>query len=149
MRSAARICLTALLAFPATALGQADPDAQVAVKEGTMVWAAAFNAGNAANIAALYADDAKLLPPGGETIEGIEAIGAFWEGFIVEAEGASVSLEGVELYNLGDVALDIGAFTVTGADGSHLDHGKYMIIWTRGEDGWKMARDMWNSSMTP
>jgi uncharacterized protein (TIGR02246 family) len=147
MRSAALICCAALLAFPAAALGQADPDAQVAVKEGTMAWTAAFNAGNAANVAALYADDARLLPPGGETVEGMEAIEAFWQGFI--SEGSSVALEGVELYNLGDVALDIGAFTVTAADGSHADHGKYMVIWVKGDDGWKMVRDMWNSSMTP
>ena len=36
---------------------------------------------------------------------------------------------------------------MTGADGSHVDHGKYMVAWVHTEDGWKMTHDIWNSSM--
>jgi ketosteroid isomerase-like protein len=98
-------------------VGQADPDAQVGVKEGGMAWAAAWNAGNAAGIAALYSDDARLLPPNGDEVQGREAIEAYWQSAIEAMPGVRVTLETKELHNLGDVAVEVGSYANTGADG--------------------------------
>ena len=147
MRSAALVVCAALLTFPSALLGQADPDAQVAVKEGGMAWAAAWNAGNAAGIAALYADDATLLPPDGNAVQGKAAIEAFWKGVMDALPGVTVALETKELHNLGDVAVEVGSYTDTGADGEHVDHGKYLVVWMLKDGSWQMARDIWNSSM--
>ena len=43
-------------------------------------FAQAFNAGDAAAVAALYTDDAVILPPGAEMMKGKNAIRAFWKG---------------------------------------------------------------------
>jgi len=147
MRSAALVVCAALLAIPSTVLGQADPDAQVAVKEGGMVWAAAWNAGNAAGIAALYSDDATLLPPGGIELQGRAAIEAYWQAAMDAAPGVTVTLETKELHNLGDVAVEVGSYTNTGADREHVGHGKYLVVWMLNDGTWQMARDIWNSSM--
>src|SRR5260370_40841297 len=42
------------------------------------VWTAAFNKGDAAAIAALYTEDAYVLPPGSAMVKGRAAIEAFW-----------------------------------------------------------------------
>src|SRR5260370_37879687 len=41
------------------------------------VWAAAFNKGDAASVAALYTEDAYVLPPGSAMVKGRAAIEAF------------------------------------------------------------------------
>ncbi len=147
MRSAALAVCAALLMFPSAVLGQADPDAQVGVKEGGMAWAAAWNAGNAAGIAALYADDGMLLPPEGDAVQGRAAIEAFWQGAMDALPGVTVKLETRELHNLGDVAVEVGSYMDTGADGEHVDHGKYLVVWMLKDGKWQMVRDIWNSSM--
>jgi ketosteroid isomerase-like protein len=45
-------------------------------------WNEAFNRGDAGAVAALYAENARLLPPTHEVIEGRQAIGAFWDGLL-------------------------------------------------------------------
>ena len=42
------------------------------------VWTAAFNKGDAAAGAALYTEDAYVLPPGSAMVKGRAAIEAFW-----------------------------------------------------------------------
>ena len=147
MRSAVLVVCAALLAIPSAVFGQADPDAQVAVKEGGMVWAAAWNAGNAADIAALYSEDARLLPPGSGEVQGREAIEAYWQTQIDAAPGVKVALETKEVHNLGDVAVEVGAYVNTGPEGEHAGHGKYLVVWVRKDGTWQMTRDIWNSSM--
>ena len=147
MRSAVLVVCAALLAFPSVALGQEDPDAQVGVKEGSMAWKAAWNAGNGAGIAALYAEDAVILPPGGNAVQGMEAIAAYWQASIDELPGSTVELTTDELHNLGEVAVEVGSYATTGAGGEHLDHGRYLVVWMLKDGTWKMARDIWNSGM--
>ncbi len=43
-------------------------------------WSDAFNKGDAAAIAAMYAEDAYLLPPGHDMVKGRAAIEGFWKG---------------------------------------------------------------------
>jgi hypothetical protein len=45
-------------------------------------FAAAFNGGDGAGVAALYAEDAAVLPPDGARVDGRDAIQAFWQGAI-------------------------------------------------------------------
>src|SRR6201987_6354597 len=42
------------------------------------VWTAAFNKGDAAAVAALYTEDAYVLPPGSAMVKGRPEIEAFW-----------------------------------------------------------------------
>ena len=147
MRSVTPILCVALLALPSATLGQASPDEQ-AIAEANAAWEAAFNAGDGAGMAALYTEDAMLLPPGGESVEGRAAIEAFWQSAIEEL-GVQAALKTSELEIHGDMATEVGSFVDTGADGAHVDHGKYVVLWKKVDGDWKLHRDIWNSSMTP
>jgi ketosteroid isomerase-like protein len=45
-------------------------------------WNDAFNRGDAPKLAACYAENARLLPPGHAMVEGLAAIEAYWAGLL-------------------------------------------------------------------
>ena len=147
MRYAALLTCAALLALPSAAFGQADDGAKAAIEAGSQAWEAGWNAGNAAAIAAVYAEDAMILPPGSQAIQGREAIQAYWQAALDEAEGVASTIETKEVHVLGDAAIEVGSYMDTNADGSHRDHGKYLAVWTKVDGKWMLARDIFNSSM--
>lgn len=53
----------------------------------------------------------------------------------------------MEVQVLGDMAVEVGSYVATGADGSHADHGKYIAVWKNVGGEWKIVQDIFNSSM--
>lgn len=110
---------------------------------------AEFATGDSARIAACYTADGALLPPGSEMLTGHDAIAAFWRG-AVGMGIASARLETQEVAPGDSSATEIGRYTLLAADGSTIDHGKYIVLWKRADDGsLKLHRDIWNSSVAP
>jgi uncharacterized protein (TIGR02246 family) len=100
--------------------------------------------GDAAVVASVYAPDARILPPGAETLTG-PAIQAYWQGAIDSGMSAGV-LETVSLEEHGDVAVEEGRYEIQ-AGGEVVDTGKYLVVHRRQPDGtWKLGLDIWNSS---
>ena len=147
MRKAVLVFALAFLGLPATVLAQHDDHAKAALKEMTPTFQATFNAGDAAAVAALYATDGVLHPPNSAPVDGREAIEAFWAAAL--ESGASAELTTQDMYWMGESAAEVGMFVMTGADGSHLDHGHYTLIYKMVDVDWKIVSDMWNSDMSP
>jgi len=126
--------------------GQAQ-DAKAAIEEGAIAWETAFNAGDGKAVAELYTEDAALLPPGAERVDGKAAIAEFWQGAI-DSGLADADLEPVEVVEGGDLAYEVGLVTLSapGADGERVAvRGKYIVVWQRADDGvWRLHRDIWN-----
>jgi uncharacterized protein (TIGR02246 family) len=104
---------------------------------------AASNQGDAEALVALYADDAMLLPPDHEPIQGREAIGAFWR------QGTDTGLEvttlAVEVD--GDLGYLVGRYHLPPTDEEPADSGQYVMCLRRQRDGsWKLTADIWNRS---
>jgi uncharacterized protein (TIGR02246 family) len=134
------------LALPLTASAQAAGDVRAQIEKADQAWQAAYNAGDAAALAALYAEDAKVMAPGSETVSGRAAIQDFFKQDL--AQGAKNALTTNEVLSGGDYATSIGGYVATAADGSHLDHGTYMTVFKKVDGAWKIYRDTWKSSMT-
>ena len=117
-----------------------------AIAAANETFVAAFNSGDAAGVAALYTEDGQLLPPNADVMAGKEAIQAFWQG-AMDAGIASAQLKIVEVEGHGDTAIEVSQYTLGGAGGQVLDQGKYIVIWKREHGGWKLHRDIFNSSM--
>jgi uncharacterized protein (TIGR02246 family) len=132
-----------LIALPATAWAQDDAKAQIEAVSAK--WQAAYNSGDGAAVAALYTEDGALMPPNAEPVMGTKAIQAFWDEGM--ASGVTFELKTKEVYEAGDMLVEVGGYVGTAADGSHADHGKFVVVYKKVDGEWKLHRDIWNSSM--
>jgi uncharacterized protein (TIGR02246 family) len=106
---------------------------------------AAFQKGDTAAIGQMYAEDAYLLPSGGEMVRGRAAIQAFWTK---AAEGiGDFKLTTVDVKPLGnDAAREIGTFTLKSKGQPPQEvAGKYVVVWQKVGGDWKLATDIWNT----
>lgn len=97
------------------------------------------------SVAALYTSDAIMMPQGAPMQRGANAIR---DGFVQMGEQGGVSnirIETSEVEASGDLAYEIGQYTLEGRGGEQVDRGKYLIVWKREGDNWKIYRDIFNS----
>jgi uncharacterized protein (TIGR02246 family) len=108
---------------------------------------AAFNRGDTNAVAALYTEDATLMPPDAGIISGRPSIAEFWSG--ARASGIrSVSLQIHDVQAAGDSAYEIGTATlnIQPPDGvASTATVKYVVVWKRLAAGWHLAVDIWNN----
>lgn len=106
---------------------------------------AVFRAADAGAVTDCYTNDAQLLPANSEPVSGRAAIESFWRNAMGRGIG-SMKLETVEVEGQGDLAVEVGRYTLAGADGGVLDNGKYVVVWHRDAGTWKLHRDIWTTS---
>jgi uncharacterized protein (TIGR02246 family) len=139
------IASTVLLsASPALAADDARSEIEAANKK----WEAAASRSDGPGVAALYTDNAQLLPAQSDFVTGTEAIGQFWQA-VFDSGVKGVSLVTMEVERHGDTAYEVGKLEIRGADGKLLDHGKYVVIWKKEGTSWKLHRDIWTTSVVP
>jgi uncharacterized protein (TIGR02246 family) len=109
------------------------------------VWTAAFNKGDAAAVAALYTEDAYVLPPGSAMVKGRAAIEAFWRQAAQQMSDAKLTT--VDVQPLGrSAAREIGTVTLkTKSQPPQEIVGKYVVVWRKIGRDWKLATDIWNT----
>jgi len=93
----------------------------------------------------LYAQDAIAFPPNGDMVKGREAIQAFWKGFI--DGGMTADVQPIETEAQGNLGVEVGSYNIMDPSGKSVDQGKYVVVWKKGSDGWKLYRDIWNTSV--
>jgi uncharacterized protein (TIGR02246 family) len=117
---------------------------RAAIESGNRAFIAAFLRGDAQAVADLYTEDAQVIPPGGEVASGRSAIAAFWRT-VMETGVKDLTLDTTEVESTGDLACEVGAVTVVGANGQGTA-GRYVVVWKRQNGHWKIHRDIWNSA---
>ena len=113
-------------------------------------FAAALNAKDAQAAAALYTEDAVLIPPGEPLVRGREAIEEYWRGAIESGGVRDVSVETMDALSSGSLGYETGSFILTanGPDGEAvIDRGRYIELLRREPDGrWLSTHGIWNAS---
>jgi uncharacterized protein (TIGR02246 family) len=129
----------------------ADPqsEAEAGIKQFNEAAMAAFRNQDASAAAALWTENTRFLPPGGDVITGRAGVQAFWQSGFDQGTYDCV-LETVEVQSLGDgVASEIGRSVVSVRleDGSTLEvRGKSVCIFRREADGiWRADVDIFNT----
>jgi uncharacterized protein (TIGR02246 family) len=107
-------------------------------------WSQAFDNGDAVAIAAMYAEDAYVLPPGHRMVKGRAAIEAFWKAATQQLGNARLTV--VDVASLGPrAAREIGTFSFdTKTQPPQPEVGKYVVVWRKIGDRWLLATDIWN-----
>jgi len=123
-----------------------DPAAdQEALQSAAEKWESSFNAKDADAVAAIYTEEGQLLPPGGSVVNGKAAIRDFWANDIGTA-WAKLTIKTESSGISGDWAWRAGPWT---AESTPVMTGKYVEIWKRSAEGWKLHRDIWNNDAPP
>jgi ketosteroid isomerase-like protein len=146
--------IVAFLAGTLAASGQEAPAGPPAAEEARAAIAAnhskfvgAFGKRDAAAVAALHADDAKLLPQGGRPVEGVRNVEAFWGG-LLKAGARLVQLQTLSVEERGELAYEVGDYIVTTQPSPGLtaiNSGSYLVVWRRQGAEWKLAAAIWNT----
>jgi ketosteroid isomerase-like protein len=116
------------------------------VKAVDAAFAAGMNAKDTAAVFAVYAADAKLMPPDSPILDGAAVHGVI-VGFV--AEGASdFVLTPTTAYGVGDLAYLVG--TASFKMGGASETVKYAEVLRRGDDGkWRYVVDMFSGVAAP
>lgn len=124
---------------------RSDVEAQQDIQDMHSALLKAYNAKDASGIAALYTDDAVLMPPNLATVKSKIAVEDFMHQMLVPPMSGML-LNYTETNVCGNNAYSYGYYTVLGANGVTVDRGKFVEI-LRNDGGWKISRDIWNSDI--
>ncbi|HZK91621.1 MAG TPA: SgcJ/EcaC family oxidoreductase [Stellaceae bacterium] len=131
--------LFAVLVFAAPAMAQS----KAAIQKLDDQWAAAFNKGDAAAVAAMYTADAYVLPAGAPMVKGADIKG-FWTQAMQQL--GDVKCTALDVKPLGrNAAREIGACTFKTKGATPQDGAlKYAVVWQKMNGRWMLATDIWN-----
>ena len=145
--AAGLVALTGIAQAAAPAAG-AD---EAAIRAQTTAWVKAYNGGDAKTAAALYAEDALLMPPGKPGVSGRAAIEAFLAKDIAGSKAAGVVFNAnpkTDVGVSGDMGWESGTYTAT-IKGAVVEAGKFLSVSRKKDGKWLYVRDTWNADAAP
>jgi ketosteroid isomerase-like protein len=145
------LSLIGLAPFIGQVEAQAARSDSAAIHEAARQFSAAYIRGDAVAMMRLYTADAVIFPERSDAITGLEAI----RRYFTLGEGRRITrhqLTPTRIVVDGKRAYDHGTYEIAGErDGKAWGpfRGKYLVVWRREPDGWRMQLDMWNSGPQP
>ncbi len=131
----------------------ADAAADVAAMHAVdQAWLKGYNAGDADALAALYDEQALLMPPGAPAQHGRAAIRAFLAADVAASAKAGITFHlgaNPDGGANGDMGWVSGTYSVTDKSGKVIDTGKYLSVSKKQGGKWRYIRDTWNSDGAP
>ena len=107
-------------------------------------WLDFFNKGDFAGVASLYTEDATALPPGLPMAKGRAAIEVMWKNMAEQVSDPKITTLDVKRLDP-TAAREIGTFSLkTKGTPPQEITGKYLVVWEKVGDDWKLAADIWN-----
>lgn len=114
----------------------------------TGAWEQAFTRHDIAACVALFTDDAEILPQHGPTVSGRKEI----EAFLQDSMNKRVSYDTDTQMSIvrGDLAVEQGRYVVRNVRrGLNVEEGKYLHVWRRVGNEWKLYRMIYNTDVEP
>lgn len=121
-------------------------DYKALVTETNKTFAEAATKGDSAAVANFYHADAEVYPPNMPSMHR-DGMGAAMAG--LDKMGIkSFTLENKEIFEGDETFTETGTYQM--GDGKKtVDKGKYIVVWKKDGDKWKLYRDIWNSDNAP
>ena len=120
--------------------------AKKAIEESNLIYFDLY-ARNDGSILKLYTEDACLMPPNAPAICGHIALtkdfkDTYAAGVVKDGKFISTNFYGDGT----EYVMEEGLWQVFDKNGQIIDDGKYLKLWKKTEEGWKMFRDSFNSN---
>lgn len=148
------IYLMALLLFTCgAALAQTRPDsnlteAKKAIAASNAIYFDGFAKNDPTLFTIRYSGDCWIMPPNAASLCGPDAAAGFFKA-AYDMGVRNGTLTTIDVYGISDdVVAEIGFFRLMDADWQQFDDGKYLVLWKKTKEGWKMFRDSFNSDHT-
>ncbi len=120
---------------------------EAGIRAQTANWVKAYNAGDAKAVAALYAEDGILMPPGAPSAVGPKAILAYVtkDSANAKAAGAVFAVNPkTDVGVSGDMGWESGTYSVT-VKGAVVEAGKFLSVSRKKDGKWLYIRDTYNA----
>jgi proline iminopeptidase len=98
------------------------------------------------SVAAIYATDATIMAPGSPPVTGQKAIASFWHTISIRGMH-TMELQFIDLEQSGDKLITRGKYVMSNKQDEIIDIGKFMAIYTKEKNTWRLQTDMFNTSM--
>lgn len=105
-----------------------------------------FNQGDAEGLASLYSEDAKILPPNMDIVEGKNTVQSYWQGAL-DMGIKSFKGELIEAESAGNLGYFFGKYKLYDNDNQEVDQEKWISVLKNIDGKWKVHRDIFNTSM--
>ena len=96
--------------------------------------------------AAIYATDASIMGPGSPPVTGQKAIASFWHTVSIRGMH-TLELQFIDLEQSGDKLIVRGKYVMNNKKDEIIDIGKFMAIYKKEKNTWRLQTDMFNTSM--
>ena len=122
-------------------------DAKSTVAKLDEAWLDAYKAADFDRLAALYAEDAVLMPTFSEPVQGREAIRNFFVESMRDVPKRSMALKSLRVEASSNLLMDSGEYTFDGVSTEgkpvHIV-GNYITVFKKVDGKWRTAIDIWN-----
>jgi len=134
--------------------GGGDAELRKTIQELNHKMVGAVLSGNDGKVLMFYADDAISLPNYGKMLRGIDAIAAQQkESAEMGNKMLAMNLTTKKVTAYGDAVVEIGIYAVTvqlaGMPEPIKDAGKYLTVWKKYGDTYKIVNEIWNANTHP
>ena len=147
----ARLLLAAALLCAPPAFANPSAEAKKAIEANNARMGEAVAKGDADTIAALYDEQAIVMPDGAPEVKGREAIKQMFAG-LMKGGAKKLELTAGDVQVSGDFATETGTYSITLAPQGKPEitgAGKYLVVWKKSHGKWHMLRDIWNMNGQP
>ena len=116
------------------------------INETNRLFMDAFSAGDAEKVAGFYTANCRFLPDNSNPVDGRTNVQELVQS-MMDGGVSSVELITWEVEDCGDTAIEVGRVVMRGDTDELIDDGKFIVIWKKEESGWRLHRDIVNSSL--
>ena len=116
------------------------------INETNKLFMDAFAAGDAEKVAGFYTANCRFLPDNSHPVDGRVNVQELLQS-MMDGGVSSIELITWEVEDCGDTAVEVGRVVMHGGDDEILDDGKFIVIWKKEDDGWRLHRDIVNPNL--
>jgi uncharacterized protein (TIGR02246 family) len=131
------ICVLVVVSVPQPAWSQ-EKDATGAIRKSAEQFVAAFNSGKVDSVLGMIFDDGELIDENGTVYKGSKEIKGLLTAVLEKFKGVKLSLNIESIRLAGPVAIEEGTRTMT-ADGAEKSRFRYLAVWGKDGNQWKLA----------